>query len=214
MLLVLIAGYVDAFGLIQLQTFVSFMSGNTTTSGMLVGAGSFAAAVPALVAVAFFVCGVLCGSLVGVAAPENAQRICFALVSGFIVAYIVFARNWPLGGLPGIAMLSIAMGMLNTTVSRIGFEPVNIGYVSGTLSRMADHLARAIARQPLPDAQTPADSHERRAVTLAGVWLAFLGGAIGSGAATLRFGVDALVLPLAVLLLFSVQEGRQPAPPR
>src|SRR5271168_1732150 len=44
--LALIAGYVDAYGLIALGVYVSFMSGNTTQTGSLTGQGKVAAALP------------------------------------------------------------------------------------------------------------------------------------------------------------------------
>ena len=44
--LALIAGYVDAYGLIRYQTYLSFMSGNTTQTGSQIGQGHLAAAVP------------------------------------------------------------------------------------------------------------------------------------------------------------------------
>jgi uncharacterized membrane protein YoaK (UPF0700 family) len=136
LLLVGIAGYVDAFGLLNFQTFVSFMSGNTTTAGLEIDLASAGAAVPPLFAVVFFVVGVFLGALIAVANPVRAQQLCFALVAALIAAFMIAARGGGLNNLVSIATLSLAMGLLNTTVSRIGVEPVNVGYVSGTLSKM------------------------------------------------------------------------------
>ena len=210
-ILVLVTGYVDAFGLLKFQTFVSFMSGNTTTSGLLIGQGAFAAALPALVAILGFLCGVFCGAAVAIAQPVRAQQMVFALAAMLIALHWAANATWRLDELIGIVMLSVAMGALNTSVSRIGVEPVNIGYVSGTLNRMADHAARAVARQPLADAQTPGDTHMRRALLLGGVWSAFFGGAILSSAGNSRFGDASLLLPLVVLAAFTVLEPRAPS---
>jgi uncharacterized membrane protein YoaK (UPF0700 family) len=42
--LVLIAGYLDGYGLLVLGTYVSFMSGNTTMAGVRAGQANFLAA--------------------------------------------------------------------------------------------------------------------------------------------------------------------------
>jgi uncharacterized membrane protein YoaK (UPF0700 family) len=60
--LALIAGYVDAYGLIAFATYVSFMSGNTTQTGSMVGQGNLVAALPSAVAIVFFVAGSFAGT--------------------------------------------------------------------------------------------------------------------------------------------------------
>jgi uncharacterized protein DUF1275 len=57
MCLSLIAGYLDGYGLLVLGTYVSFMSGNTTFTGLKIGQGHFDAALPSAIAVASFVSG-------------------------------------------------------------------------------------------------------------------------------------------------------------
>jgi uncharacterized membrane protein YoaK (UPF0700 family) len=99
-----------------------------------------------------------------------------------------------------IATLSLAMGLMNTTLSQIGAEPVNLTFVTGTLNKVGRHLALAVTRAPLPNAQGHWDSHLRRAALMASVWVGFLTGAMLSGAATSYFGVWVLLPPLLILL--------------
>ena len=54
-LLAMIAGYLDGYGRLFLGPFVSFMSGNTTSTGLRSGQGDFHAAFPSAVAIVFFV---------------------------------------------------------------------------------------------------------------------------------------------------------------
>jgi uncharacterized membrane protein YoaK (UPF0700 family) len=61
--LALIAGYVDAYGIVALGVYVSFMSGNTTQTGAETGQGHFAAALPSALAIMFFFIGNLAGAL-------------------------------------------------------------------------------------------------------------------------------------------------------
>lgn len=204
MLLVAIAGYIDAYGLLLFGTFVSFMSGNTTQSGAAIGQGIGAAALPGLAAVVFFAAGVFAGAMIDLTSRRNALRWCFALVAGLIAAYTIVAGEGYLGQAPSIAILALAMGVLNTTASRVGAEPMNIGYVSGTLNRMADHFAHALLRVPLADARGPWDTHLRRGLVLAGVWGAFIGGAILGSAGLSRLGVLVLLPPLALLIVLAI----------
>lgn len=213
MLLVAIAGYVDAYGLLTFQTFVSFMSGNTTQSGAAIGQGMLAAALPGVTAILFFSVGVFAGTVIALRTPRRSQQLCFALVAALIAAYLIAARDLTIRQTSSIAILAFAMGILNTTVSRIGIEPINIGYVSGTLNRLADHLARAVLRAPLADARGPWDTHAHRALLLAGVWASFIGGAILSGAGMQRFGAGVLLLPLLLLLILTAQNPSQPFQP-
>ena len=49
-----VAGYTDGYGLRQFNTFISFMSGNTTIAGVYVGEQKFHSALPEAVAIFFF----------------------------------------------------------------------------------------------------------------------------------------------------------------
>ena len=79
------------------------------------------------------------------------------------------------------------MGIMNTTVTRVGEQQVSLGYVSGTLNNLAQHLALAVRGLPLSHAERPHDTHLRRAGLLAGIWAAFVIGALLAGAVTPNF---------------------------
>jgi uncharacterized membrane protein YoaK (UPF0700 family) len=91
------------------------------------------------------------------------------------------------------------MGIMNSALSRVGAQSVSLTFVTGTLSRVASHLALAARRAPLPDAQGPWDTHLRRALILARLWTGFLAGALLSGAATPRYGAWVLLPPALIL---------------
>ena len=118
-----------------------------------------------------------------------------------------------LGLLPGalaIAAISVAMGVMNNALSRVGAQAVSLTFVTGSLSRVGSSLALALRRAPLRDAQGPWDTHLRRALLLARLWLGFLVGAFLCGAATPRYGALALSAPavvLAVLAAFDRPDG-------
>jgi uncharacterized membrane protein YoaK (UPF0700 family) len=207
----MIAGYVDAYGYITFKTFLSFMSGNTTRAGYTTGHGHLAAAMPSLLAIVSFVIGAFTGTLLTHSGTHQSRRLRFGVVAALLAVMIGLTPLGLSGSAVGIATLSVAMGIMNTALSHVGAQSVSLTFVTGTLSRMGTHLALAITRAPLQNAQGPWDTHRRRAFLLLGVWAGFLTGALLGGAATSRFGVWVLLLPLLILLAPAVFSRAQSA---
>jgi uncharacterized membrane protein YoaK (UPF0700 family) len=107
-----------------------------------------------------------------------------------------------------IATISFAMGILNNAATRIGAQSVNVAFVTGTLARFGNHAALAWRRTPLADATGPFDTHAHRAGELAGIWTAFLVGALAGGVATPRLTTWTLVPPTAALLALSLVDRK------
>jgi hypothetical protein len=104
-----------------------------------------------------------------------------------------------------IATLSLAMGLMNTTLSQVSAEPVSLTFVTGTLNTIGLHLALAVRRAPLPDTQGQWDTHLGRAGLMASVWAGFLARAMVSAAATSYFGVWILLPPVLILLALALE---------
>jgi uncharacterized membrane protein YoaK (UPF0700 family) len=204
--LALIAGYVDAYGLVAYGIYVSFMSGNTTQTGSMVGQGRLLAALPSAVAIVFFVAGSFAGTWLTHSRLRHSRQVLFGAIAALLAVIIGGTQlgNSALHAEICIATLSLAMGLMNATLSQIGAEPVNLTFVTGTLSKIGRHLALAVRRAPLPDAQGQWDSHLRRAGVMASVWAGFLTGAIVSAAVTSYFGVWVLVPPSVILLALAL----------
>jgi len=96
------------------------------------------------VTIVLFVRAVLTGTLIVQSDLRQSQRRLFALVTGLVVAIILVSQIRPPGNAVSIAALSFAMGVMNTTIARVGEQAVNIGFVSGTPNRFADHVALAV----------------------------------------------------------------------
>lgn len=202
--LALIAGYVDAYGLGAFATYVSFMSGNTTQTGSMIGQGNLAAAVPSALAILFFVAGSFAGTLLTHSGLRCSRQLLFGVVAALLVLTIAIAQLGSPEARVCIATLSLAMGLMNTTLSQIGGEPMSLTFVTGTLNKIGLHLALAVRRAPLPDAQGQWDTHLRRAGLLASIWATFLTGAMVSAVATPYFGVWILLAPVLVLVAFAL----------
>jgi uncharacterized membrane protein YoaK (UPF0700 family) len=212
-LLATIAGFVDAYGIIAYGVFVSFMSGNTTQTGYQTAEGLFSLAAASALAILFFFIGTFAGALLAGPAGQAARRLVFAFVAATLAAIIGLTQVGFLSTGFAIAMVSFAMGVFNSALSRVGAQAVSPAFVTGTLSRAGSHLALAARRAPLTDSQGPWDTHLHRAVMLARVWVGFLAGAILSGAATPRCGVWVLSAPALILAALAAFGQRSDAAP-
>jgi uncharacterized membrane protein YoaK (UPF0700 family) len=180
------------------------MSGNTTQTGYLAGQGAFATAAVSALAILFFVGGSFAGTLLAQFAGRHARRVVFGVVAVSLTAIVVFWRLGFVSAVAHIPMISFAMGVMNSALSRVGAQSVSLTFVTGTLSRVGASLALALRQAPLRDAQGPWDTHLRRAMLLARIWVGFLAGALLSGAATPRFGAWVLLAPVFILAALAV----------
>jgi uncharacterized membrane protein YoaK (UPF0700 family) len=199
-LLALIAGYLDGYGFLALGAYVSFMSGNTTIVGLRSGQGNFPAAFPAAVAVLSFVSGSFLGNLLSQSRMRYSHRLIFGTIAGLLAAVAGLERHRDGNAAVAIALLSLAMGMMNSVLSKVGPESVSLTFVTGTLNRIGGHFAAAVERRPAPAGEDPGPSHLARAGIDASVWSAFLAGAALSGMAGRHFRTWAL-LPACVVMI-------------
>jgi uncharacterized membrane protein YoaK (UPF0700 family) len=198
--LAMIAGYLDGYGFLFLGVYVSFMSGNTTMTGLRSGQDNFHAALPSAIAVLSFVTGSFLGNVFSQSKSRYSHRLIFGAIAGLLVTVAGLEWHGPRSVLPEIAMLSLAMGMMNPALSKIGAEPVSLTFMTGTLSRIGDHLASAARRKPLPEGPGPRDTYLARARLDASIWSGFLVGAGLSGMAHLHFRLWALLPPCVVMI--------------
>ena len=201
--LCLVAGYLDGYGLLIFNTYVTFMSGNSTFASVRLGQGAFHAALPAAVAVLFFVAGSTLGALLMRSKLPHTHRLSFASIGLLIAVVSVLTRGESAHIMLAVALLSLGMGMVNALLPRIGAESVSLTFMTGNLNRIGGHLAGAICRESLADARTPNESHLTRARVELSVWLSFVSGAVLAGVfvSTLRTWV--LVPPLAAMLFLT-----------
>lgn len=201
--LALVAGYVDAYAFVRYQLYVSFMSGNTTQTGSGAGQAKLTEAGHSLFPIPFFAIGVFIGTLQGRSGLRHSRRQTLGVVAGLLAVGLGVEIGGQLPGWGTIAILSLAMGIMGTTISRVGEQAVSVSYVTGSLSNLMTHLALAARGEPLPRSQGAWDTHQWRAALLATVWGGFFVGAVLCGALTARFGAWTLVLPSLALLAFA-----------
>lgn len=202
---VLISGYVDAYALLTFGVYASFMTGNTTSGGAHAGQGNLAAAGHSLLPIPFFMLGIVAGTLLVHIDRQRALRrisVAVAVMLALGVAGVYLA--WP--GWLGILFLSSAMGMLNTSVTQVGGQPVSLGFMTGDLNNLAQHISQAILRAPVSQAQGPRDTHWRRVALLSSLWIFFFAGAVLGAALASRVAVWTLLLPAGLLVMLALLE--------
>ena len=201
--LALTAGYIDGYGLLALGTYVSFMSGNTTMAGVRTGLGDLSLAVTPAVAIASFLAGSFIGNCVTFSGSRHAHRVLFGTVSAFLIMAMQL-QNVGIVNAVNVAALALGMGTVNPALSQIGAENVSLTFVTGTLSRIGNHLALAVRKAPVAASQGPWDTHLYRARIGAQLWLAFAGGAVLSGIVQAFIASLALVPAIAIMLVLAL----------
>jgi len=216
----LCAGYLDGYGLLVLGTYVSFMSGNTTMTGVKAGQGALSAALIPAIAIVCFLAGSAGGNIVKHLRARQAPGIVLLLIAALAAAAA-------LGGGPlepkrvAIALLGFAMGMVNPVLPKIGGESISLTFMTGTLSRIGGHLGLALVQAPVPGSEGSWDTQLHRARMGAELRASFLIGAVLSGAAISASRAYALWPAVAVILLLATAtffaetpaEGGQPKAP-
>jgi uncharacterized membrane protein YoaK (UPF0700 family) len=79
---------VDGYGILAFRAYLSFMSGNTTQTGVETGQGDLQAALPSALAIVSFVTGCFIGTLVAHAGIRQFHRLLFGVVAALLALVI------------------------------------------------------------------------------------------------------------------------------
>jgi uncharacterized membrane protein YoaK (UPF0700 family) len=153
-LLALGSGAVDALSFAALGTvFTSVMTGNLILLGVSIGQAEFAAAVPAVVAIAAYVGGVFAVArwLRGTRSDEETPwplRVTAAVTAVAVAQAAVLVWWLATGGRPGpvvrellIALSAAAMGVQSGAVNAVSVSGAATTYLTGTLTTLTTELA-------------------------------------------------------------------------
>ena len=187
-----LAGYVDAVGFLATGGFfLSFMSGNSTRMGVGFGAalggepGDFrTSGAVAAGLIGTFVVGVVAGALAGHGAGRWRRPAVLALVAALLAgAALCGARSLTV---PATILAVLAMGTENAVFERDGEVSIGLTYMTGTLVKTGQGIARALTGGSrwgwLPHAL---------------LWAGFAAGAVAGAALFPVFGLPTLGLAAA-----------------
>lgn len=188
--LALLAGFIDAIGFVLSGgLFVSFMSGNSTQSGVEFITGATLKGVVALTLVGGFLSGVVLAQASKRLLPQLGLSL---RVAGLGVALLAAAGPvlaWPA---PGFALAGVAsvMGAMNTLFVDDGRARLAITYATGTLVSLGLAIAAKATKQAATSWKRPL-----------AMWVALtLGAGIGAMAVSL-LGPGSLLIAALVLIL-------------
>lgn len=203
------AGYVDAVGILYVSgVFVSFMSGNTTSTSVALGTGDWSSFAHVAIAIPLFVVGVVTGSLLLTAGRRGSVAVYVIIV--FLLLLFLTSR---LAGTVTpttmscwhdaltLAMLVVPMAILNTTLRRVGSRSIGLGYVTGTLVSFGEHLADAL--------RTRSREAVKAAGLFGGLWVAFFGGGLLGAIAVVHVDAWAILVPIVVIAATGAVQTRR-----
>ncbi|HZU26385.1 MAG TPA: YoaK family protein [Bryobacteraceae bacterium] len=208
------AGYVDAVGWLTWQhIYTANMSGNSVGIGISAASADWARAALRAWPVLMYVLGlILCRALVEIAGRRKRPHIAwltFAIEVGLLLGVMVREP----GAVAGIALLALAMGIQNATLTKFGAMTLHTGFVTGTLVKFAEQFSaflfwvfdhggglRAWAAQ----------RQFRYSAWLVSVWIAYVIGAVLGAVADHRWAVAALAAPVVLLAGLAAYDLRYP----
>ncbi|HEY7060616.1 MAG TPA: YoaK family protein [Chloroflexota bacterium] len=217
-----VGGGVDAIGYLTLwHIFTAHMTGNTVSASLRAAEGQWRAALAQGVVIPLFVLGVALGAVavevggrLGVRRPTSVALVLEAAL--LLGALLLGAEPGPspadvaagASGLsPFIALLALAMGLQNTALRRVGSLPVRTSYITGVLTALAEEAVRAffrwLDRAPGHPHDAARTHHQQEALgrvgLLAGLWAAYVAGALVGVWAEARWEGRGLGVPLILL---------------
>jgi len=195
--LALIAGFIDATGLIQWKTYVSFMSGNTTSLGTAISTGKFGIIITSVIVISCFLLGIYAGTCLSLWKRIKNQILTFYIVSGILIFYSTIAYFYDINNLSSIAIVGFSMGMMNTIVTSVGNQKVNTDFVTGTLNSLARNTAMLMMTKDKAEKK----EYQSNAIHLLLLWIGFLYGAFISPFLLDYFGKWTLMIPALLLMI-------------
>jgi uncharacterized membrane protein YoaK (UPF0700 family) len=202
--LALIAGYIDATGLIQWKTYVSFMSGNTTSLGAALSTGKYGIVITSITVISCFLVGIYAGTCLSLWKRIKNQILTFHLVSVILIFYSIIAYFYDINNLLSIAIVGFSMGMMNTIVTSVGNQKVNTDFVTGTLNS----LARNTAMLTMTNDKVEKEAYQSNAIHLLLLWIGFLSGAFIAPFLLDYFGKWTLMIPALLLMICGILISR------
>ena len=196
----LIAGFTDSVGLLRWKTFVSFMSGNTTSLGAAISENQSGIIETTATVIICFLLGIFAGTCLSLRTKEQWKTLSFYLVSGILVLFTAISYRYNIKPVPSIAIVGFSMGMMNTIVTSVGNLKVNTDFVTGTLNSLAVNTAMLT----MSNDAVAKKEYRSNAIHLLLLWIGFLAGAWFAPLVWPYVGSLILLIPAIMLLVCAV----------
>ncbi|WP_022870501.1 YoaK family protein [Yaniella halotolerans] len=204
------AGFVDGLFFIHLGGyFVSFMSGNSTRAAAELSQGNHLAWLAASSLIVAFIVGVMLASFAVRFGPKRFHPPAESLLTDQVTphgsaVWVAYALML-LGGITAVTppldiaasfIVAAATGAINGTFTRRGEVTVGLTYMTGTLVKMGQALASAMALQ--------SSVYLFRFLRYLVLWGAIAVGSLIGGWSYLQFGIAAIWLTVAAMTVLSI----------
>ncbi len=229
-----VAGYVDAVGFLALDLFTAHMSGNSARLGAYGGHGLWTRAAPSGFAIGVFVVSIAAGALLmelgSRAGWRSPSAVLLTIEAVLLVLLAALGGQAAVRGVlpqapadvyyPLAALAVVAMGLQTSALQRVSGRTVRTTYVSGMLTEFANEVAGVVLRVrsggreeaslEAERALHSGDPSARRVRLIAGIWCAYIGGALLGGYLQARWHFASLFIPVAVLTAAATTDFRWP----
>ena len=173
------------------------------------------------VPIVLFLFGIAIGTAVGEVRRARGARHPFAALYAaevaLLTAFWLAGAHWaPDGSIEPssgwsyyalAALPTLAMGMQNATLRRVGRHGVHTTYVSGVLTNLAEALVQVLYQplgRPQPESPAAGGSPKERVRLYSSLWTGYL--AVMGGFGQQRWGFSVLFLPIAGLGVVAVRD--------
>jgi uncharacterized membrane protein YoaK (UPF0700 family) len=222
------AGSVDAVAYLAAHVFTANMTGNAVLMGIYVGQGHSTAVLHSLVALLFFIAGVVLGAVLAGEGGDRAKTL--AAVRGEVIVETIvlalfastFLLPWPVESRVATFLLiifsALAMGLQSAAVRRLHLPGIATTYITGTLTNLFFGLTQHWRSHPKSARSNPASwaagaSLKRFLVLQAQVFLCYALAALVSGALYLRRPSAVAWLPVIAIGMVGVLMSSRPEVP-
>lgn len=194
------AGMADAIGYVQSGVFAANMTGNTVLAALALAMADWPSALQRIATLATFFAGAVGGRVMLNVAGNRP-----ALPLGVEAIAIVMAAIPTAGTDAGMAILTFAMGVQSTALTRFHGIALSTVVLTGTIGRLAEDIGDRVARPPA--LRAPHQSRPGR--VLLWMWVAYGTGA-AIAAVLLRHVAAPLVLPALTVMVVTALHARAP----
>jgi uncharacterized membrane protein YoaK (UPF0700 family) len=216
------AGYVDIIGYLGIyKLFTANMTGNTVHLARNLSQGHWGDAAIAAYVLMAFVAGSVAGRLIVEIGARHRIRSIASLTLFLEAALIAIVVTLSLhakvnAGLPPmLLLLAAAMGLQTATLTRIGPLTVHTTFVTGMINKFAQTLSHTLflTYDRLFGAKHCEDKQQnaaRQTIFFLSIWILYCSGALAGARVDTKLGLQALALPVIVLVTAIVVDQVHP----
>jgi uncharacterized membrane protein YoaK (UPF0700 family) len=233
LVLTFVSGLVDIVGFLGVfALFTAHVTGTTVHLGQSIVQGKFDEVIGALAIVVAFFLGSLFGrAIIEAGARHRIRRVATITlaIEAAMLAIVAVARASfghavaATSGPPALVYLYLtllagAMGLQTATLTGVGPLTVHTTFVTGMVNKLAQLVSRILfrgydflrGREKTAEKQAAQSAESEQAIFIFSIWVCYVLGAVGGTASFMRWGIRALFVAVAGLLIAMIADAFSP----